>query len=219
MRLYCHLLGLGVLSTKFGSSEKVHIWKSSSGPPWPNQVLSMVLGVCPRWSWWVPSKKFKIHDPPFFECRLIQNFDSQVVVVIVHLVNFLCWMGRGDHPKTFFLLALFCQSTPSLLIVEGGWWWVGGPWDVRLSDYTFISWDWGYLSIPISHPHPNSQSLDNLFYLFFQKMMKYVFQKNGQAWVQSPYFCTLAVNKMDTRTRLYCSVQCLYKQVFYFPSP
>ena len=28
---------------------------------------------------------------------------------------------------------------------------------------TVLSWDWGYLSIPISYPHPNPQSqlLDN----------------------------------------------------------
>ena len=35
--------------------------------------------------------------------------------------NFLGWVGRGDHPKTFLLKALFCQSTPSWLKVRGGW--------------------------------------------------------------------------------------------------
>ena len=29
------------------------------------------------------------------------------------------WRGRGDHPKTFLLVALFCQSTPSWLKVRG----------------------------------------------------------------------------------------------------
>ena len=38
----------------------------------------MVLGDGPRWSWRVPIKKFKIHDPPFFECLQIPNFDSPV---------------------------------------------------------------------------------------------------------------------------------------------
>ena len=32
----------------------------------------------------------------------------------------LCWIGRGDHPKTFLLKALCCQNTPSWLKV-GGW--------------------------------------------------------------------------------------------------
>ena len=31
------------------------------------------------------------------------------------------WLGRGDHPETFLLKALFCQSTPSWLKVRGGW--------------------------------------------------------------------------------------------------
>ena len=31
----------------------------------------------------------------------------------------LVWMGRGDHPKTFLLKALCCQSTPSWLKVVG----------------------------------------------------------------------------------------------------
>ena len=30
------------------------------------------------------------------------------------------WLGRGDHPETFLLKALFCQSTPSWLKVMGG---------------------------------------------------------------------------------------------------
>ena len=38
-------------------------------------------------------------------------------------------MGIGDHPKTFLVRALFCQSTPSWLKDMGGnvqaamWWW------------------------------------------------------------------------------------------------
>ena len=35
-------------------------------------------------------------------------------------------MGLGDHPKTFLLKALSCQSAPSWLKVMGGCWWVGG---------------------------------------------------------------------------------------------
>ena len=48
----------------------------------------------------------------------------QVVIVAVHLVIFFCWMGLGDHPETFLLKALCCQSPPSWLKVMGGWWWV-----------------------------------------------------------------------------------------------
>ena len=36
------------------------------------------------------------------------------------------WMGFGDHPKTFLLKALCCQSAPSPLKVVGGGWVVGG---------------------------------------------------------------------------------------------
>ena len=35
---------------------------------------------------------------------------------------FFGWLGRGDHPETFLLKALFCQSTPSWLKVLGGGW-------------------------------------------------------------------------------------------------
>jgi len=31
-------------------------------------------------------------------------------------------MGEGDHPETYLLKAVFCQSTPSWLKVRG--WWV-----------------------------------------------------------------------------------------------
>ena len=38
-----------------------------------------------------------------------------------------------------------------------------GGWPMRLYlNYTVISWDWGHLSIPISHPQSQSQSLDNM---------------------------------------------------------
>ena len=50
---------------------------------------------------------------------------SQVVIVAVHLVIFFCWMGRGDHPETYLLKALFSQRSPSWLKVMCGWW-VGG---------------------------------------------------------------------------------------------
>ena len=39
----------------------------------------------------------------------------QVVIVTVHLG----WMGKGDHPNTFLLKALCCQSAPSWLKVRG----------------------------------------------------------------------------------------------------
>ena len=34
-----------------------------------------------------------------------------------------CWMGRGDHPKSFLLKALCCQISPSRLKVLGWWPW------------------------------------------------------------------------------------------------
>ena len=48
-------------------------------------------------------------------------FDSPRVLLPLSL-----GMGRGGHPKTILLNALFCQSTPSWLKVGGGggWWWV-----------------------------------------------------------------------------------------------
>ena len=36
----------------------------------------MVLGEGPNWSRKVPIKKFKICDPPFYECHQILNFNS-----------------------------------------------------------------------------------------------------------------------------------------------
>ena len=46
-------------------------------------------------------------------------------------------MGLGDHPKTFLLKALCCQSTPSPLKVRG---WVGGGWWPRA--FYCQHWDW-----------------------------------------------------------------------------
>ena len=55
-----------------------------------------------------------------------------VLVLAVHLVNFLGWVGQWDHSKTFLPLELFCLSTPSWLKVGGG---VvgGGPCDYCVS--------------------------------------------------------------------------------------
>ena len=58
---------------------------------------------------------------PDFDNLLLDHVGlHQVVIVTIPLV-FLCWMGKGDHPKTFLLKALYCQSTPSWLKV---WGWV-----------------------------------------------------------------------------------------------
>ena len=35
---------------------------------------------------------------------------------------FFCWMGLGEHPETYLLKALCCQTSPSWLKVMGGWW-------------------------------------------------------------------------------------------------
>ena len=61
---------------------------------------------------------------------------------------FFCWMGRGDHPKTFLPKELFYLCTPWWLKVVGGW--VGGG---GLVDFTVISWDWGYSPFPFPIPH------------------------------------------------------------------
>ena len=34
---------------------------------------------------------------------------------------FLCWMGSGDHPKTFLLKTLLSEQS-FILNVRGGWW-------------------------------------------------------------------------------------------------
>ena len=57
----------------------------------------------------------------------------QVLVLTVHLVNILVWMGKGNHSETFLLLVLFCWSTPSWLKVIGGGVGVGGPCDYCVS--------------------------------------------------------------------------------------
>ena len=48
-------------------------------------------------------------------------------------------MGLGDHPETFLLKALCCQSAPSWLKVIGGW---SGPCDYCVSQVLIIG-DWG----------------------------------------------------------------------------
>ena len=53
-----------------------------------------------------------------------------VLVLVVHLVNLLVWMGKVNHSETFLILAFFCWSTPSWLKVVGGVvGWDGGPCD------------------------------------------------------------------------------------------
>ena len=44
----------------------------------------MALGEGPNWSRRVPSKKFKICDPPFYECPQIPNFHSGVKKISLH---------------------------------------------------------------------------------------------------------------------------------------
>ena len=61
------------------------------------------------------------------------------------------WMGRGDHPETYLLKALFCQSTPSWLKVVGWWWWWVVAHEIILSSTG--SWEYSLFHIPI----PNSQ--------------------------------------------------------------
>ena len=50
-----------------------------------------------------------------------------VLILAVHLVTFWCFMGLGDHTKTFLLKALCSQPPPSALkVMCGGGGWVGG---------------------------------------------------------------------------------------------
>ena len=75
-------------------------------------------------------------------------------------------MGRRDHPKTFLLVAIFSQSTPSCLKVMG--WKRAGGYVVMcrrlcgggLLDYNVISWDWG-TPIPIPIPSPSRLTIYN----------------------------------------------------------
>ncbi len=50
-------------------------------------------------------------------------------------------MGKGDHSKTFLLLALFYWSTPSWLKVIGG---MGGPCDSSVNPSP--NWTFGFLT-------------------------------------------------------------------------
>ena len=52
----------------------------------------MVLGEGPNWSRRVLSKKFKICDPPFYECHQIPDFDSNV-----ELFEGVSNIGPGAH--------------------------------------------------------------------------------------------------------------------------
>ena len=83
------------------------------------------------------SKKLWVVDILFLDHVVL----TQVVVVVVHLVSFLAgWVPEHSYMKSEVV-----------------------GWVVVMGDYTVISWDWGYLFIPISHPHSQSQSqsLDN----------------------------------------------------------
>ena len=85
---------------------------------------------------------------------------------------FLCWIGLGDHPKTFLLKALCCQSAPSsLLKVRGGGWLVVAC-EILLSalglGVVSILYSLFYSQVPgprsqVPGPSPKSQSqsLDN----------------------------------------------------------
>ena len=53
-----------------------------------------------------------------------------VLVLAVHLVNFLSWVSQGGHSEQLLFFALYYQSTPSWLKVGGG---VGGPCDFGVS--------------------------------------------------------------------------------------
>ncbi len=48
--------------------------------------------------------------------------DSPMLLLSLSTWFGFCWMGLGDHPETFLLKALCCQSSPSGSKVVGGWW-------------------------------------------------------------------------------------------------
>ena len=56
-----------------------------------------------------------------------------VLDLAVHLVIVFGWMGKGNHSKTFLLLALCSKTTPSLLKVRGGGWVVAAPGDYSVT--------------------------------------------------------------------------------------
>ena len=66
-------------------------------------------------------------------------------------------MGKGDHPKTFLLKALCCQSAPSWVRVVGWWWWVAHE-IILSSPGSGVTFQFLF---PIPNPSPMSQSLDN----------------------------------------------------------
>ena len=74
-------------------------------------------------------------------------------------------MGLGDHPETFLLKALCCQSAPSWVKVGG--WVVGGGWVVA-HEILLSALGLGVVSIlyflfysQVPGPRSQSQSLDN----------------------------------------------------------
>ena len=61
----------------------------------------MVLGEGPNWSRRVPSKKFKICDPPFYECPQIPNFHSTGLNIMKETPK-----NKAPNPKLRLFLCL-----------------------------------------------------------------------------------------------------------------
>ena len=69
-------------------------------------------------TWLLPLLKVAVLENLLLDHVGIPN----VLVLTVLLVNLVVWMSKGDHSKTFLLLALYCWIPPSWLKVMGQWW-------------------------------------------------------------------------------------------------
>ena len=52
----------------------------------------------------------------------LNMMDCPMYFLLLSIWNFLCWLGRGDHPESVLLFGFLCGTPPSCLKVMGGGW-------------------------------------------------------------------------------------------------
>ena len=89
------------------------------------------------WLYWLKEIKLMMFTLDMLDCP--------VYSLLLSTLNFLCWMGWGDHSKSVLLFGFLCGTLPSCLKVMGGWV-VGGLQDFSVSpgseSLSLCHWAW-----------------------------------------------------------------------------